>query len=707
MSLRHALPFVLAASAFGQVTVQVSPAASVLPAGKQLAFTVGVKGTGQQGCAWSLPDGEGELSPEGVFTAPVLAESKVLRIRATSTAEPGSWGEASVLVLRSEQGLSCTWDLVAKTQGPQAWRPFTTDGKPFLDVETGLRYDPRAEVAPTPCRAPAQSSQWVGYGLPVPIHWHQALAGADGLLLSVREGGEVLRFNVTGQPSQVVQARGWIQEAGLEILHRRDGARWESQTLPLKVQVRGVVPFAGNPAAGPGHEDGPGLQARFRKPWGLALLGSPRTGDCACVVADAEDHAIRMVAQDGGTRTLCGGPGSPGFQDGPGSEARFNGPTFLAARPAGVDPETFTRSFVVADTGNHAIRSVDDAGAVTTLAGGGVSGYVDAKDPRLARFDRPLGVAVDSDRNVFVADAGNHAIRRIDARGRVTTLAGTGRPGYRDGEGSQAQFSDLKGLALVNGVLCVVDGHCLRTISCHPGWHQVETLLGRPGEPSTEVGGVLELDRTFGPALNRPCGIAASKGKLLVADEGNHGVRAIGLDPLYLEYQCSTLAGEPQDGTLRWGLLRDGLPWRPGPAYGALEAPRDVLFTGTGGAYVSTGSCLVHLAGSEAVPPTQRLRDERDHGEGEASVARMWQPYRLRVFGPWHQVLGGRPHRLRLECLDRDTGGTYAEPVEYGALEPEPTVVFSRPGRVETRLTVLTESGFTQGFRKHFKVVSE
>lgn len=690
--------------ALGQVSVQVVPAASVVPAGKRLDFRAVVRGTAQQGCAWSLPDGEGELTGQGVFTAPALAESKILRVRATSAADRKVSGEATVLVLRADPGLANMWEMVAKTQGTELWRPFRVDGLPFLDGATGLRYVPGAEVVPGPGLPSPVRRQWLGYGLSVPVRWDPRLADADGLLLSVREDGNLLRFNATGQPSQVVQLTGKVQDAGLELLRWR-GPGWESSKLPLKIQVRGMVPFAGSPDV-EGHADGPGLQARFRKPWGLAMLGCAGNGTLTCAVADAEDHVIRALAPDGGTRTLCGLPGAPAFVDGAGGQARFNGPTFLGARVMLHDHGNlaFSRIFVVADTGNHAIRRVSEAGEVTTLAGDGTPGYVDSADPRTARFNRPLGLAVDDDGAIYVADAGNHVIRKIEPRGRVTTLAGAGRPGHQDGVAAEALFGDLKGLALLGSVLCAVDGHAIRTISTLRGWTWVETLVGAPEDQGHEVGGVIDVDRAVGSAFNRPCGLAAWRGMLLVADEGNHAVRLIHQDDLYFDHWCRTLAGDPAEGALRWGLLRDGLPWKPGPAYAALEAPRGVVFSGTGEAYVSTGSCLVQLSGVDAVPPPSLLRAERDPEDGEEATVRVGQPQPLRSLGPWTLVKGEKPLRLWLDTLDRDSGAPYAPTAEFDATHREATVVFNRPGRVETRLTLLTESGFTLGFRRYFRV---
>src|SRR5262249_47566496 len=154
-------------------------------------------------------------------------------------------------------------------------------------------------------------------------------------------------------------------------------------------------------------------------------------------VADAGNHAIRRV-DSGGAVTTTAGNGSPGFADAQGSLASFNNPQGVAVDPAnGV--------VYVADTGNHTIRKIDPSGNVTTYAGDGTSGFVNGAGES-ARFNSPRGVAVDNLGRVFVADTGNHAVRRIDSGGVVTTVAGDGTPGSTDSP--SARFNGLAGIAI-------------------------------------------------------------------------------------------------------------------------------------------------------------------------------------------------------------------------------------------------------------------
>ena len=134
-------------------------------------------------------------------------------------------------------------------------------------------------------------------------------------------------------------------------------------------------------------------------------------------VADTGSHTIRKITLAGVVTTFAGKAGTPGATDGAGSLARFNVPTALAVDTIG--------NVYVADNGNHTIRKITSAGAVTTLAGTtGVSGNTDGPGSS-AQFSYPQGIAVDGKGDLFISDAGT-TIRKITAAGVVTVLAGLG-----------------------------------------------------------------------------------------------------------------------------------------------------------------------------------------------------------------------------------------------------------------------------------------
>jgi sugar lactone lactonase YvrE len=191
-----------------------------------------------------------------------------------------------------------------------------------------------------------------------------------------------------------------------------------------------------------GSADGTGSAARFNYPWGVAVDGAGNV-----YVADTYNHTIRKVTPGGVVTTLAGLAGSSGSDDGTGSDARFYSPQGVAVDSAG--------NVYVADTWNWMIRKVTPGGVVTTLAGARYEGIGLIKTEAVdgtgsaARFIHPLGVAVDSAGNVYVADSG--AIRKVTPGGVVTTLAASSG-GSADGTGSAAGFS-------AHGVAVDTSGH--------------------------------------------------------------------------------------------------------------------------------------------------------------------------------------------------------------------------------------------------------
>ncbi|WP_101926794.1 MULTISPECIES: gluconolaconase [Luteimonas] len=188
-------------------------------------------------------------------------------------------------------------------------------------------------------------------------------------------------------------------------------------------------------------------------------------------IADAGDSNRIRSLHPDGRVTTLAG-GVEGFADGSGSAARFHTPSGLAIDVAG--------NLYVADTGNHAIRKVTPQGEVTTLAGTGEPGFVDGPAAQ-ARFRAPVGIAVDAAGQVFVADTDNDRIRVI-RDGRVSTLAGGDGPGFLDGAGADARFDTPTGLALdPAGRLWIADtgNHALRSVDAAG----VRTRVPRPADP--------------------------------------------------------------------------------------------------------------------------------------------------------------------------------------------------------------------------------
>jgi hypothetical protein len=260
----------------------------------------------------------------------------------------------------------------------------------------------------------------------------------------------------------------------------------------------------------PGSADGTGAAASFNFPIGLAVDGA---GDV--FVADTMNHTIRQITAAGVVTTLAGTAGLTGTTDGMGASARFNGPNGLAIDSTG--------DLYVADTENHVIRKIGAGGVVTTLAGSsGVSGSADGTGPA-ASFNRPYCIAVDSTGNLYVGDRDNATIRKITPAGDVSTLAGqAGSPGSSDGAGNAARFNFPLGIAVDStGDVFVADynNHVIRRVT-QAG--VVTTIAGAPGSPgSTDGPGPLARFRN-------PIGLAVdSAGALHVGDAENHTLRKL------------------------------------------------------------------------------------------------------------------------------------------------------------------------------------
>ena len=217
-----------------------------------------------------------------------------------------------------------------------------------------------------------------------------------------------------------------------------------------KLTSAGVVStLAGSGTAG--FAEGSGTVARFNLPVSVAVDGAGNV-----YVADYYNHRIRKVTSSGVVSTLAGS-GTAGYAEGTGAAASFNAVAGVAVDGGG--------TVYVGDSGNNRVRQITSGGVVSTLAGSGVSGYVDGPGTA-ARFARPFGVAVNGAGEVYVADYGNHRVRKVASGGVVSTVAGSGTAGYVDGAALTARFNSPVGVAVdTSGNVYVGDygNHRVRT----------------------------------------------------------------------------------------------------------------------------------------------------------------------------------------------------------------------------------------------------
>ena len=215
----------------------------------------------------------------------------------------------------------------------------------------------------------------------------------------------------------------------------------ETNDRILKIDASGIITsVAGTGARGYGGDGGPAAEALLANPYAVATDPAGNV-----YVADTGNSRIRKIDALGIITTLAGtGVWGYGGDGGPAAEALLANPRGLAADGAG--------NVYVADTGNRRIRKIDASGIITTLAGNGARGYGgDGGSAAQARLADPWGVATDPAGNVYIADTGNQRIRKVDASGTITTLAGIGNRGWGyggdGGPATQALFANPLGVA--------------------------------------------------------------------------------------------------------------------------------------------------------------------------------------------------------------------------------------------------------------------
>jgi sugar lactone lactonase YvrE len=255
------------------------------------------------------------------------------------------------------------------------------------------------------------------------------MAGGDGLLhlapttISLaRRASQQFSANLAVSWAVVESDGGTVDGNGLYVAPNQTGtfhvsattvdAPVQSATATVSVEDRSLVLVAGA-LGGAGTADGIGSAARVKGPTGLVSDGAG-----SLYFADSGSHLVRKLdVQSGAVTTIAGAPVASLGVDGVGAAARFDQPWSLALDGNG--------HLYVGDIGDQTIRKIDlQSGAVTTLAGAhGVAGNVDDSGAA-ARFKGPYGLAWDGKGSLFVADAGNGALRKVDVTsGAVTTFS--------------------------------------------------------------------------------------------------------------------------------------------------------------------------------------------------------------------------------------------------------------------------------------------
>ncbi len=292
--------------------------------------------------------------------------------------------------------------------------------------------------------------------------------------------------------------------------------------------------------------DGLGANFTLDAPYGVAVDGSDNL-----FIADSGNNRVLKI-DSGGNITTIAGNGTSGYSGdgGAADNAALADPYSVAVDSSG--------NLFIADLGNNRIRKVDASGNISTVAGNGAAAYSgDGGAATNASLDHPFGVTADGSGNVFISDIFNNCIRKVDASGVITTIAGTGPPGYSGdgGPANKASLDEPYGLAVdAAGNLFIAD-------------------LGNASIRKVDADGFITTAVGNG-SLGQPYDVAIdSSGNLFIGDLTNNCIRKADVNG-----NVTTVAG---NGTA--GYSGDG-----GPATSAsLNAPHGVAINASGSLFIA------------------------------------------------------------------------------------------------------------------------
>ncbi|MFF2534015.1 NHL domain-containing protein [Streptomyces cyaneofuscatus] len=325
-----------------------------------------------------------------------------------------------------------------------------------------------------------------------------------------------------------------------------------------------ISTIAGTGTANFSGDGGPAVSAQMKNPCGVAVDGAGNV-----YIADTENHRVRKVAAaDGRISTIAGtGSAASSGDGGLATAARLNRPTGVAVDRDG--------SLYIAENVGNRVRKITTDGKISTAVGTGTANFSgDNGLATSAQLRNPYGVAVDGEGNLYIADRGNHRVRKVTAADKkISTIAGTGTANF-SGDGGPALSAELN-----NPFAIVVDSTGTLFISDYNN-HAVRKITA-DGEISTVAGtGTGGVEGDTGPAvaaqLKNPAGVAVDcVDTLYISDHNNNRIRKVA---------SARMAGLPDSGTvaswanvrsrLRMGILRESVK-EGAEVHQSLAAPRD------------------------------------------------------------------------------------------------------------------------------------
>ena len=441
-----------------------------------------------------------------------------------------------------------------------------------------------------------------------------------GVTISTVAGNGIPGFadNATATSGQLNQPNGVALDAAGALLYVADTLNNRIR----KVAAGALSTVAGTGTAGSAGDGGLATIALLNNPLGVWVAGAD------IYVADTFSGRVRRFT-DGGNITAFAGSGAFSFAGdaGPATVAALASPSGVAVSGATV---------YIADADNKRVRSVI-GGTINTFAGNGnfkFAGDNGAATSASLNFPNSVAAQVDASNNItlYIADTGNHRIRKVSSSGTITTIAGTGQFGFAGdlGAASLARLNSPSGVALdaSGNSLYIADtfNHRVRRVD----------LLANPPTINTVVGngnaGFIDNTTAINGELNQPTAVALDAlGNLYIADKNNHRIRKVTAGIL------STVAGDGFTTTLNQPT---GVTVAVDPGTGTTS----IFIADTSNHRIRklTGTTLSTVAGSDTPPLTAGFQD------GTAATAKFNNPTGVAVDLAGNAYIADRDnHRVR------------------------------------------------------------
>lgn len=408
-----------------------------------------------------------------------------------------------------------------------------------------------------------------------------ALAGSDNI--STIAGGNWVGENIPATSAILLQAEGIASDPAGNI-YVSDANNHRVRCIAPDGIIRTI---AGNGIAGFAGDGGPASASQLNSPYGL---GFDRSGNL--YIADLGNARIRRIAPSGIITTIAGGGAFPAGGKNEGSMATvvsFTAPRNIAIASTGI--------VYISDFGAQRVYQMAVDGTLTTLAGTGTDGYSGDGAAALVELSYPTALAVDRQGTVYIADSGNHLIRKVSA-GFLTSIARSALPtglafdGYSTLYVADHSAAQILAIPLASGSATAMNVSATDVVCGYDGNLYVADIavvrrVNLAGNSMVIAGGGNLAEGDGGPAtqalLNNPTGVALdSIGNLYIADRANNRIRRVGLDGTITTVAGITTPGNTGDGGA--AILA------------ALNSPASVTFDAFGNLYIAdTGNARIRV----------------------------------------------------------------------------------------------------------------